>query len=136
MGYDLRPINKKIGGIRFGAFVWPDMLRETGMGYVLGYGKGIEPFTYVYNTGNNGSPSSNDGYRVYAAEAIAMAKVARGYVSVHRFINKLYDEMPPEKREKYEGNKIVYGQPECEAFLRKLEEFAEFAEKSSGFTIH
>lgn len=135
MGYDLRPINKKVSEIRFGAFIWPSMLRDTGMGYVLGCGNSIEPFTYIYNKGNKGSPCSNDGYRVYASEAIAMAKVARGYVSVHRYVNKLYEEMAPEKREKYEGNPN-YVQPHNEVFLKQLEEFADFAEKSGGFTIN
>ena len=88
MGYDLRPKNKNVEEMRINAFVWPFILQDTGMGYVLGYGAGMRPGTYVYLNGNNGSPASNDGYKVTATEAKTMAKIARGYLSVKAFVNK------------------------------------------------
>jgi hypothetical protein len=64
MGYDLIPINKEVESISIGAFSWPMYLQETGMGYVLGYGAGLRPGSYVYQDNNNGSPASNDGFKV------------------------------------------------------------------------
>jgi len=145
MGYNLTARNKKIADFEIGAFSWPIMLQDTGMGYVLGYGANVEPASYVYQNGNNGSPVSNDGYKVTSFEAKAMAAVAQGYISVKRFINKQYEEMSEEKKEhfksaKYFGDegivKKLYEQPTSEDFLLKLEKFAEFSEKSGGFTIN
>lgn len=144
MSYDLRPRNKKVNEIRFGAFIWPMMLQETGMGFVLGYGANIQPASYVYNAGRKGSPVSNDGYRVTSSESKAMAAVCRGYVSVKRFINKQYEDASDEQKNSwksalYQGEeglvKKLYEQEVSEDFLAKLEEFAEFAEQSNGFGI-
>lgn len=144
MSYDLIARNKKISSIGIGAFSWPIMLQDTGMGYVLGYGANVEPASYVYQGGNNGSPSSNDGYKVTSFEAKAMAKVARGYISVKRFINKQYEDMDEKKREFYKSSlyhgengivKKMFEQPVSEEFLQKLDVFAEFAEQSNGFKI-
>ena len=146
MGYDLRAKNKHVAEIRIGMFSWPLMLKDTGMGYVLGYGDNVQPGTYVYNDGNEGTPVSNDGYKVTAFEAKAMAAIARGYISVKRFINKQYEEMDETTRKYYESatfknndgtvEKLIKEQVTSEDFLLKLEKFAEFAEKSKGFTIH
>lgn len=139
MGYTLKAKNKKVKSIDYGAFIWPIMLQDTGMGYVLGYGAGRSPASYVYQNGNIGSPSSNDGYRVTATEAKMMAKVARGYISVKRFINKEWAELPEERRKvdmeaKYDGRPL-YNLETAEHFLTRLEKFADFAEKSGGFQI-
>lgn len=136
MGYDLRPRNKKLKEIYFGISIWKKMLDETGMGYVLNYGKGIEITTYIYQAGNKGSPVSNDGYVVSAEKAKAMANVARGYIFVHGYINKLYQEMSDKDRDIRMNDKKYYTQPVCEYLLKNLLKFAEFAEKSSGFTIN
>ncbi|EPL7677462.1 hypothetical protein RG089_000597 [Elizabethkingia anophelis] len=145
MGYDLIAKKKDAEDLSIGAFSWPHMLQETGMGYVLGYGANFKPGTYVYQSGRKGSPSSNDGYRVTSFEAKAMAAVARGYVSVNRFINKQYEEMPEDERKGYENAlyhgdegivRKLYLQPVSEDYLKKLEKFADFAEKSGGFEIH
>lgn len=141
MGYDLRANNKKIETFSIGAFSWPIILQETGMGYVLGYGEGREPASYVYQTGNIGSPASNDGYKVSSAEAKAMAMVARGFVSVQRFIKKTWDEMPEDERKRtqeiknHDGTKPLYKQAWHEDRLKMIEKFAEFAEQSKGFSI-
>lgn len=118
-----------------GAFTWPIFLQDTGMGYVLGYGAGMRPASYVYQNNNNGSPSSNDGYKVTATEAKMMARVARGYVTVQRFVNKEWDELTPEDRAMKEQSD-VYRKKVHEDHLEKLEQIADFMEKSGGFTIN
>ena len=139
MGYTLKPINKECESIDFGAFSWPIMLQDTGMGYILGYGQAKNPAQYVYQNGNMGSPVSNDGYKVTATEAKMMARIARGYISVKEFINKEWAELSEEDREreknfKYEG-KLLYMPETGEKFLEQLRKFADFAEKSKGFRI-
>lgn len=135
MSYDLRPKNKEVDELRIGAFSWPIILQETGIGYVLGYGAGIAPASYVYQTGNHGSPASNDGYIVTAFEARAMAKAARGFVSVQRFMRKEWDSLTEEEQVRKEQTKDIYKNPWHEDRIKLVETFAEFAEKSSGFRI-
>lgn len=84
MGYYLKPRNKKVEPIRIGAFSWPIILQITGAGYIIGYGKGKGPASYVYQTGGIGSPVSNDGYSISAFESKAMARAAWGFASVKR----------------------------------------------------
>lgn len=139
MSYDLHARNKNIESIRFGVFSWPIMLQDTGMGYILNYGAGKDPASYVYGKGNNGSPASNDGYRVTSEQAKAMATVARGYVFVKSFINKEWDKIPEPQRQQdidfaFDGRKI-HLPPVNQEFLDSLLKFAEFAEKSHGFII-
>jgi hypothetical protein len=136
MGYSLVAIKKnaKISEMPVGVFTWPIFLQDTGMGYVLGYGAGMLPASYVYQNGNNGSPSSNDGYKVTATQAKMMATVARGYVSVQRFVNKQWDELEPEDRAEREKSD-VYRKKMHEDHLKKLEAIADFMEQSGGFKI-
>lgn len=141
MGYDLIPINKQIKSISAGGLTWPIFLQETGMGYVLGYGTGFKPGSYVYQNDNNGSPVSNDGYKVSSMEAKMMAKIARGYVSVQRYVNKEWDALPEDTIKEYEQTNErhsfkVYRAKMHEDHLIWLEKFADFAEKSKGFKIH
>ena len=141
MGYDLRPRNKKIDEFSIGAFSWPIILQETGMGYVLGYGKSMCPGQYVYQSGNNGSPASNDGYKVTSDQAKCMAKIARGFLSVQLFVNEEWDKLNEEERiaheeTKFDGKCIYRPAWRNKQVLDKIEQFAEFAEKSQGFTIH
>ena len=142
MSYDLVPKNKEVKEMSVGAFVWPIILQETGMGYVLGYGEGRSPGSYVYKPDKRGaSPASNDGYFVTSREAKMMAAVGRGFISVNRFINKEWDAMPEDKRKKdleyktHEG-KLLYKQPWHEDRLKQIENFCDFAEASKGFRIN
>jgi hypothetical protein len=143
MSYDLIPRNKKVSEITFGASLWPIMLQETGMGYVLGYGAGRTPTTYVYKPQKKGgSPASNDGYKVSSTQAKAMAMVARGFISVKEYINKEWLELSEEKREvekkftdSWSGNRPIYLPETGQHFLDQLNKFADFAEKSEGFRI-
>lgn len=141
MSYDLRAKNKDVKDMPVGAFSWPIFLQDSGMGYVLGYGSGMRPGSYVYQNNNSGSPASNDGYKVTATEAKMMAKVARGYISVQRFVNKEWDDLPEEdKKQKEEAQKNsthpIYRLKVHEDHLKKLEQIADFMEKSGGFTIN
>lgn len=135
MGYDLKPKNKKIESLPVGGFSWPMFLQETGMGYVLGYGAGMRAGSYVYQNGNNGSPSSNDGYKVTSMEAKMMAVIARGFVSVQRFVNKEWEEVPKAELPNYEASPY-YRKKMHEDHLEFLEKFADWAEQSGGFTIN
>lgn len=138
MGYTLVPRNKKVDEIDIGAFSWPIVLQETGAGYLLGYGAGLSPSTYVYQTGNHGSPASNDGYIVTASEARAMGKMARGWISVKEFVNADWDKMPEdERRRKEEWNKRnkIYQSYTGEKFMNIVKKFADFAEACGGFRI-
>lgn len=140
MGYDLIANNKEVEGISIGAFSWPIYLQETGMGYVLGYGTGFKPGSYVYSQGNNGSPVSNDGYKVTSAEAKMMAKVARGYVAVQRYVNKEWEELTEEHAKECEQSNErhsfkIYRPKMHEDHLKWLEKFADWADKSRGFKI-
>lgn len=145
MGYDLIARNKKakIKEFVFGSFSWPIFLQETGMGYVIGYVPSMEPnsYNYIPRTYNEGSPVSNDGYIVTSSQAKAMALVARGFVSSNRFINNQWSEIPEErqiemrKAVNYNGTPL-YRQGYAEEHLVKLEQFAEFANQSGGFTIN
>ena len=140
MSYDLHARNKEIESIRFGAFSWPQMVKDTGMGYILNCGEGKFFAEYVYAKGNNGSPLSNDGYKVSSSEAKMMAKIARGYVFVKKFINQKWDELSENERKtdlevKGHDGLPLYNKPINEEFLKSLEKFADFAEKSNGFRI-
>ena len=141
MSFDLIPKNKELDSIEVGAFTWPIFLQETGMGYVLGYGAAFKPGSYVYNNGNKGSPVSNDSYRVTSSEAKAMAKVARGYVTVQRCVNKEWEQLPESQQSYYENAKSLGEQPLYRAKMHEdhlvwLEKFADWADKSKGFTIN
>ena len=128
MSYDLIPRNKKVKGLSFGAFTWPILLQDTGICHVIGYGQGLRPASYVYQVGNGniGSPCSNDGYKVTASEARMMATVARGFVKVHTFNRKEWDEL---------RNKEMYNIPWHTNRIKLVDNFADFAENSGGFKI-
>jgi hypothetical protein len=140
MGFDLISRNKNAKNMSIG-FMWDIMLKETGMGYLLGYGSGVSPGSYVYNYEQAGRlPSLNDGFIVTSFDAKAMAKIARGYLFVTRFNNQIWDAMTEEERARKStalaNNKLLYTQKKGDLFLKKLEDFAEFAEKSGGFRIY
>lgn len=143
MSYDLIPKDKSVEEISIGAFSWPIILEETGMGYVIGYGGGRCFGTHVYRPEENGaSPVSNDGYWVSSTEAKAMALVGRGYVSVSRFINKEWEKIPEHERKQQEkmlcspnSNRLLYKTVMHEDRLKQVEQFCDFAEKSKGFKI-
>jgi nucleoside-specific outer membrane channel protein Tsx len=142
MGFELNPKNKDVKSLAVGWMSWSIFLQESGAGYVLGYGTGLKPGSYVYNNGNNGSPVSNDGYKVSAKESKTMASVMRGFVSVQRFVNKEFEALPDEEKKAIENSennvnyKSYYRSRWHEDRMKEMEKIADFMEKSGGFTIH
>lgn len=138
MGFDLRARHKDVEECSFGAFSWPIML-DRGVGLPLGCGKGITPCQYVYRAGpkDKGSPYSNDGFRVTAKKAREMAQVACWLADYQDTLRGVYEQMPQERRDEmdkdYSG---TYTLPIRTDFVEKFRKFAEWAEKSGGFTIH
>lgn len=115
------------------------MLGE-GVGLIIGFMKGRTPAEYTFIPRNGLDPHSNEGFRVTADEAKAMAKAARALVSGYKFIEKQWNELTEEQREKdYKHNETStsfrYKTPIRGDFLQTALEFADFAEKSGGFTI-
>lgn len=135
MGYNLTPRNKKIERVSVGSFSWPIILEETGAGYVLGYGKGLVPASYVYQDGNNGSPVSNDGYIVNAFEAKAIAKCMNGYISVQKFVNEQYEKYSDQEKDNMKKHSF-YRKEVSKDFLDKIRKIADFIDKSGGFRIY
>ncbi|HTG56474.1 MAG TPA: hypothetical protein VL943_09415, partial [Niabella sp.] len=79
-------------------------------------------------------------YKVTAKQAKMMATVARGYISVQRFVNKEWEALPAETIKEYEQANDqhsfkIYRLKMHEDHLKWLEKFADFAEKSGGFSI-
>lgn len=140
MSYDLIPKNKNVKAISVGAFSWPIILQETGMGYIIGYGEGRAPATNVYQPRKEASPTSNDGYKISSAEAKMMAAVIKGFLSVQRFINKEWQEIPEPERQKQKDTmtcgKHLYKGEWSEDRLKQIETIGEFFKKSGGFAIH
>lgn len=140
MGYNLRPSKKTVNSISIGAFSWPMYLQETGAGYVVGYGSGVRPATYVYQSGKKGSPVSNDGYYITSKESKIMACVIDGFLSVQRFMRTEIDALKPEELKQMEqanenfGWK-TYNLPMAEKHLDKLEEISKFMKESGGFRV-
>jgi hypothetical protein len=143
MGYSLIPKKRGVETIDVGGFSWPMHLQETGAGFILGYGEGLAPATYVYSQGNNGSPVSNDGYVVTSQESKAMAMCMRGYISVATFVNKQWVEKFPDEKEREKMAEFInpatgtrlYKTFMGEKRLQELEKIADFCERSGGFKI-
>lgn len=139
MGYDLKSRWKNNEGLYIGAFIWSWMLSE-GVGLILGSMDGRSPGTYTFIPRNGLDPHSNEGFRVTADEARAMSKAARALVSGYKFIEKQWNELTDEQRERdYKHNEtstvFKYKTPIRNDFLQKAIEFADWAEKSGGFEI-
>jgi len=137
MGYDLRPRNKKVDGFSMGAFSWSWML-ENGVGLPVGYGPGFAPAQFIYRARPDGlCIGYNDGARVTAAEAKEMAKVARWVADYQDDLYAQWMKEPEESRQRMQDNtNRLYKCPVRRDFVEKVRAFAEWAEKSGGFTVH
>lgn len=138
MGYVLVPRNKAVGAFNMGSFTWSWIL-NAGVGLVIGTGPAKNPCTHSYVRDAKGrSPHCNDGYRVTAEQARAMALVARGLVQVQRFINTEWDQMSENARKDASDRNSMthlYRDAIRDDFLDTAERFAEWAAMSGGFTI-
>jgi hypothetical protein len=137
MGYSLRPRNKALKSFHFGAFSWLWMLDE-GVGYVIGYGRGVTPGTWIAAPDPSGRfPTHEDGFRVSAEQARAMAMAARGVVAVYRHVQREHDAATPEERARREEQRWrdMYRTPVRADFLDLAEAFAAWADESRGFGV-
>lgn len=96
MGYDLIPKKKGVDCKSGMIFTWPVILNETGACYLFGYGDHTFSLgKYIYDgSRKDGSPVSNDGFEVIKEDAIIMARLFRGYVSVKRALREEWDKKP------------------------------------------
>jgi len=139
MGFDLVSRNKKLNSFYMGSFSWSWML-DAGVGLVLGAGRGVEPATCIWLPDNKGrSPYYNDGFRVTAAQARAMALAARGLVAVKESINDTWASLDAITADKYKRADVLglslYQQPVRDDFIEKAQAFADWAEQSQGFAV-
>ena len=130
MGYDLSA-RHDIEYFHLGAFSWPILLEAFGYLFPEIHKDG----KFLFLTGaderyDSGTLGSNDSFRVTANEARIMARMARNYVAIQRAL---------EPQESVDIFQPCYMQPWpkkiCEDFVDKFEKFAEWAERSGGFTI-
>lgn len=118
--------------LSIGAWGW---MLDAGVGLAFGCGPSFLHTRLVYDDARGpGSPTTNDGYPVTAAEAVAVSFVARGLVLVYREARRRHDAMRSDEREaalRDPRTRVLVS----EADLKTLAEFAEWAERSGGFTI-
>lgn len=136
MGYSLMPKNKDAGCPKGMILTWPQILNETGVCYLFGYGDNtISLGTYIYDESRGpGSPVSNDGFKVTSSEAKIMAKMFRGYVFVKRAIREEWNKKTEEEKKIMMAINVGLVPP-SEDFINKIESLIGFCEKSGGFTI-
>ena len=133
MGYDLIPINKGVKSMRGYIFTWPMLLTMTGAGYLFGYGDNrATAGTFFYDEGV--CPVSNDGLKVSAEDAVTIARLFKGFVSVER-ANKVEWEKLNDLQRKLRLSFDKRAEPCGERFLKEAETLADFCEKSGGFEI-
>jgi hypothetical protein len=118
MSYDLCPKKKEAGDFRFGAFSWPVLLEACGYLFPCVHGQG----QYCSVDDKWVMLGTNDGFKVSADDAKLMARCARNFVAIQRGLPSDHiDRFPPKIRTD---------------FVDRFERFAEWAEKSGGFSIH
>jgi len=143
MSIDLIPKKRNIDSFRISGIGWPMLLNKTRMGYVIGYGCGVEPLECSYTPqANHGSPISNDGYVVTNLEAKAMSLVLDGYMKEQKFLQTEWNKMTINKRLYKEHCKNCRGEPLYnqpvkweEDTFNFLEELSVFMYNSGGFKI-
>lgn len=154
MGYDLSPKNEDLDCMSIGAFSFPILLEACG--YLWPCIQNGGQWYCVFGTDPRMPEGdqyprlmSNDGFEVTEEEAKIMARMARNFVAVQR---SLPDTSTPDdargksefKREDVLGalQRGMFGGKEHwpvkirSDFTDKFEKFAEWAEKSGGFSIH
>lgn len=122
-----------------GAFSFAWMLNE-GVGLVIGCGPSMNPGEFFYLRDKQGRcPMYNDGFRVDADHARAMAMAAYGLAQKERWIAGEWAKLTPDERAlKERGNKEwrhLYREPVRDDFIEKVEDFAKWAWDSGGFAI-
>lgn len=136
MGMDLYPRNKAADEFHWGAFGWSWMLSE-GVGLPVGHFAGLGPGEFIYLDRPDGkSLGYNDGARVSAKEAKDMAKVARWIVAKQRAMHQQLEQRPEHEQEQMrEDRHKLYTLPVRKDWIDRLDQFADWAEKSGGFRV-
>jgi hypothetical protein len=131
MGYHFTPNNQESKDFYLGAFSWPILVEAFGYLFPELHKSG----KYFYLRGvddryDDGTLGTNDNFPVTAEEAKIMARMARNYVAIQRSLPEQgkVDIFAPEPLQPW-PRKIR------DDFVDKFERFAEWAEKSDGFTI-
>lgn len=137
MGFDLTARNKDVGDFSMGAFSWSWML-DNGVGLPVGYGPGFAPASFVHRMRPDGKCIGyNDGARVTSKEAKLMAMVARWLADYQDSLYDIWMKEPEEERDRMqnEGGRL-YKTPVRRELVEKVRNFAAWAEKSGGFSVH
>jgi hypothetical protein len=137
MGFDLHARRKDVDGFHMGAFSWSWML-DAGVGLPVGYGPGFSTGQFLQQTRPDGLLLAyNDGARVSAAEAKQMAAVARWVAAHQDALYREWEKLPEDERKLMQENTArLYRTPVRRDFVEKVRAFAEWAEKSGGFTVY
>ncbi len=137
MGFDFKPRKKEAGWYRIGAFSWSLML-ERGLGLVLGVGKGFKPGEFIYITRPDKlCVEYNDGARVSAAESKELAKVARWIAAIENARINQWGKVPTDDQIRMKADThYTYDLPWHPDRVEDFMKFADWCEKSGGFTIH
>lgn len=152
MSYDLRPRNKDVEEFKFGAFSFPVLLEACGYLFscIQDGGRWYCAFGNDKRMGDSYPLIlSNDGFKVTDEEARIMARIARNFVTIQRTLpdeNKTQDMRSQKSMNRdslrmmidaMHGNKPGPWPVKIrEDFTDKFERFAEWAERSGGFSIH
>lgn len=137
MGFDLRARKKGIATFSMGAFSYGWMM-DSAVGLVVGYGKGLEPASYISYVRKDGCDlMHNDGGYVSAKEAKDMAKIARLLAEQQDRLHFHFEKLDKNAKERYEKNEHkLYNLPVRKDFIQKIRDYADFAEKSGGYKVY
>jgi hypothetical protein len=130
MGYDLIPNKDELDYFHFGAFSWPILLEACG--YLFAEVNYMSKY-YIVKTDDrfeSARLTTNDGFEVTAEEAKIMARIAKNFVAVQRSLPEQgeIDIFAPAYRQPW-PRKIRSD------FVDRYEQFADWAERSNGFSI-
>lgn len=125
MGYSFHPNNKDLETFEMGAFSWPVLTEAFGSMFPFWH-KGPKWY-FVKDVDprfNADYPAivANSGFAVTEEEARWMARMARNFVIVQKSLELGGEIWPDNMRVR-------------DDFLDKYEQFADWAEKSGGFSI-
>lgn len=135
MGYDFAPTND-IEGFYLGAFSWPILAENCFGSYFTCIHKGARWFFVKGVDERMGDEYplliSNDNFPVTAEESLVIARMVRNYVAMQRSLSD--DQFEEEKMDTPDYARIWPFKMRTD-FVDKFEKFADWAERSGGFTI-
>lgn len=133
MGYVFSPNNRELDDFSMGAFLWPILMES--FGYL--FPEISRDGRYFYLKDGNGDRrycdgktlGGNGGFEVSAYEAVVMARMARNYSAIQREL--------PESNDADNFPFIMPAWPRkiSPDYTARIDQFANWAERSGGFTI-